>query len=224
MSPEEAQKPVKHQWFLPHHPVVNPNKPGKVRRVCDGPDLLNPLIGILMRFREERIALSADIEAMFSQVAVPSQDQVALRFLWRKDRNSPPTIYQFLRHVFGAKSSPMSANYVLQQTARDNREDFPKAAETVLKNFYMDDLFKSEADEDNATQLQGDLTKLLSRGGFRLTKWSSNSRQVLRHIPENELAPSLKGLEENGSLPIERALGTPKPTLSSSDLGLEHRP
>ena len=71
-SPEEVQKPVKHQWFLPHHPVVNPNKPVKVRRVCNatatyantslndhlltGPDLLNPLIGILMRFREKRIA------------------------------------------------------------------------------------------------------------------------------------------------------------------------
>ena len=23
------------QWYLPHHPVLNPNKPGKVRRVCN---------------------------------------------------------------------------------------------------------------------------------------------------------------------------------------------
>ena len=79
---EEAAKLVRHQWFLHHHPVVNPNKPGKIRRVSNGdatcgntalndqlltgPDLLNSLIGILVRFREERIALCADIEAMFS--------------------------------------------------------------------------------------------------------------------------------------------------------------
>ena len=48
------------EWYLPHHPVLNPNKPGKVRRVCDaaakykdvclndkllaGPDLLHGLM------------------------------------------------------------------------------------------------------------------------------------------------------------------------------------
>ena len=48
------------EWYLPHHPVLNPNKPGKVRRVCNaaskykevclndkllaGPDLLHGLI------------------------------------------------------------------------------------------------------------------------------------------------------------------------------------
>ncbi len=24
------------EWYLPHHPVVNPHKPGKVRRVLNG--------------------------------------------------------------------------------------------------------------------------------------------------------------------------------------------
>ena len=51
-------------WYLPHHPVVNPKKPGKVRGVANaaanfrgqslnsnlitGPDLLNNLVGILL--------------------------------------------------------------------------------------------------------------------------------------------------------------------------------
>ena len=50
------------QWYLPHHPVINPHKPEKVRRVCNaaancqgvalnkkllsGADLLQSLIGI----------------------------------------------------------------------------------------------------------------------------------------------------------------------------------
>ena len=49
------------QWYLPHHPVKHPHKPGKVRRVCNaaskfkgvslkdkllsGPDLLRNLVG-----------------------------------------------------------------------------------------------------------------------------------------------------------------------------------
>ena len=78
------------QWYLTHHAVINPHKPEKVRGVCNaaakyqgvalsdklpsGPDLLQSLIGVIFRFREHQIALSAYIEAMFLQVAVPNDD------------------------------------------------------------------------------------------------------------------------------------------------------
>ena len=78
-------------WYLPHHPVENPNKPGKVRRdanaapkfrgqslntnLLTGPDLLNGLLGVLMRFRENQIAVLADIEGMFMQIAINQTDQ-----------------------------------------------------------------------------------------------------------------------------------------------------
>ena len=98
-------------------------------------------------------------------------------------------------------------NYVLRQTAEDNRREFPNAAETVLLHFYMDDISTSEESEDMALETQVNLTKFLLRGRFRLTKWCSSSREVLTSIPENELAPSPKGLNSEGELPIERALG-----------------
>ncbi|CAB4029064.1 Hypothetical predicted protein [Paramuricea clavata] len=44
------------------------------------------------------------------------------------------TTKKFRRHLFGAKSSPTSANYVLRQTAKDSSDEFPAAAETVRKN------------------------------------------------------------------------------------------
>ena len=85
-------------WYLPQHPVIHPQKPGKVRVVFDcaakyrstslndqllqGPDITNTLIGVLTCFREESIALMADIEAMFHQVRVRPDDCDALRFLW----------------------------------------------------------------------------------------------------------------------------------------------
>ncbi len=76
-----------------------------------------------------------------------------------------------------------------------------------MKNFYMDDLFNSEKDKEIAVNMCQDLTNLLSKGGFRLTKWCSNSREVLSNIRESELAPCLKGLDLDGKLPTERALG-----------------
>ena len=117
-------------WYVPHHPVLNPHKPDKVRRVCNaaskfrgyslndvllaGPDLLASLMGILANFREDRYAMSADIEEMFLQVEIRYEDRRFLRFLWF-DENDKIVTYQYNRHIFGAKSSPTCANFALQR-------------------------------------------------------------------------------------------------------------
>ena len=65
---------------------------------------------------------------------------------------------------------------------------------------------KSVNSDHDAINLVKDLTELLKTGGFRLTKWLSNSRQVMESIPESERAKSVKNLDF-GHAPIERALG-----------------
>ena len=157
-----------------------------------GPDLLNNFCGVLLRFREERVALLADIESMFHQCQTIEEDQPALRFLWRNlETKRSPDVYQMPVMIFGTASSPCTANYVLRKTADDNCDDpsfSPETINTVKRNFYMDDLLKSVRDEATATKLQQELTALLARGGFRLTKWSSSSREVLSQIPNQEMA------------------------------------
>ncbi|XP_070554735.1 uncharacterized protein [Ptychodera flava] len=99
-------------WYIPHHGVYHPKKPEKIRVVFDcsakfqgvslnnlllqGPDLTNNLLGVLLRFRQEPIALMADIEAMFHQVKVREEDSDCLRFYWWPDGNieSPPRVYK----------------------------------------------------------------------------------------------------------------------------------
>ena len=121
------------EWYLQHHPVINPNKPGKVRRVLNGagkfhgtslnkslptgPDLLQNLIHVILRFRQHQFAVSADIKGMFLQVGVPDCDQPSLRFLWREDATTNVVMYQYTRHKFGTKDSPTCANYALQRAA-----------------------------------------------------------------------------------------------------------
>ena len=49
-----------------------------------------------------------------------------------------------LVHLFGAISSPASANFALRRTATDNKHCFPGAViNTVERNFYVDDCLKS---------------------------------------------------------------------------------
>ena len=83
---------------VPHHSVTSINKPGNVRVVFDGaakfnetclnenllkgPDLLNNLFSVLLKFRSGRYALTSDIKQMFHQVRIIPSDRDALRFLW----------------------------------------------------------------------------------------------------------------------------------------------
>ena len=174
------------QWYVPHLPVLNPNKPDKVRRVCNaaskfggvslndnlmaGPDLLQSLIGIIFRFREKEIALTADVEAMFLQVKVPPTDCRVLRFLWRENHTDPISVYEYGRHIFGAKSSPTCVNYALQQVGRDIRDNNGMVAKLINRNFYMDDFVKSVASREEAVEVYKCLRKSLADRGFQLTK------------------------------------------------------
>ena len=182
------------EWYLPSEPVLNPNKPGKVRRVCTaaskykdicvndkllaGPDLLHGLIGTLFKFREGPIALRADIESMFLQVQVPEEDRSCFRFLWRPRTNKPVQIYEYQRNLMGANCSPTCANYALKRVGLDNEKECPIAAKAIQNNFYMDDFIKSVETPEEAIVVFNQLHLLLSRHGFELKKWISNNDAV----------------------------------------------
>ena len=154
------------KWFRPHYGIVSPAKPGKIRRIANaaavingtclndyllpGPDLLNDLVGIILRSREKPILITADIEGFFMQVGVRKEDRKFLRVLWNDDFNKPPKEFEYQRHIFGAR---VCVIYALQQAARDNAENYPDVLETVTTDFYMDDFVKSVRSTEEALQL-----------------------------------------------------------------------
>lgn len=99
--------------------MLHPQKPDKVRIVFDcavthkgtslndkvlqGPDLTNKLLGVLLRFRKEPVALMADIEQMFHQVMVPPRERDVWRYLWlpEGDFDFPPKVYRMTVHLGG---------------------------------------------------------------------------------------------------------------------------
>ena len=214
-------------WHLPHHPVINPKKPEKCRIVFDcaaksggtslnaevyqGPDLTNRLLGVMLRFRQGSVAFMADIESMFLQVNVRPCDRDVLRFLWWKDHDplQDSIVLRMRSHLFGGVWSPSCVNFALRQTVEDNKEDFTEETQkTVLENFYVDDCLKSLDSTSQAIEVAQQLRLLLRRGGFNLTKWISNSRELLHTLPECDLAKGLHSLDMDlDELPSERALG-----------------
>ena len=114
-------------------------------QLLQGPDITNSLVGMLTRFRQEPVAFMGDIEAMFYQVLVPAEQHDFLRFLWwpNGDKNGTLVEYRMTVHRFGAVSSPRCSNYALKKTASENEAEVgTAAAETMRRNFYVDDCLK----------------------------------------------------------------------------------
>lgn len=224
LQDSEVSQPSSKRWYLPHHAVYNPNKPEKIRVVFDaaakfdgtslndnlltGPDLLQDLPGLLIRFRERLVAIAGDIDQMFHQVQIVPRDRPALSFLWRNmEQNRPPDTYEMNKAIFGAKCSPAIASFALQiviKNCSDITLSREEAAE-VSRQFYMDDFVTSKESVETAKTLLRAVTEVVAEGGFKLRKWTSNSREVLESVkPEDRAHPTA---DISMPLPSERVLG-----------------
>ncbi|XP_073963660.1 uncharacterized protein [Choristoneura fumiferana] len=201
-------------WVLPHFAVRNPNKPGKLRLVFDaasrsqgrclndflleGPDLLKSLPGILLRFREGRYAVTADIKEMFLRVKIRPEDRPAQLFLWREPGENQPKLMKMTSMIFGAASSPFLAHSVRNHNAERHAPEFPQALYAITSSHYMDDLVDSYATEEEAVDVATAVNEVHLRAGFELRGWNTNSPKLERRI-EPELratAPATLGLSE----------------------------
>ena len=114
--------------------------------------------------------------------------------------------YRMEFNLFGSTLSPSCASFASGRLLKKNFAH--EVIDTVQKNFYVDDCLKSVQSSCSAIVLRGQLCELLQKGGFRLTKWSSNFKDVLEKIPKAERAPSILNLDLNAEeLRIERNLG-----------------
>ncbi|XP_064646670.1 uncharacterized protein LOC135499678 [Lineus longissimus] len=214
-------------WYIPHFGVVNPEKNDKVRIVFDcsarykdtslndnllqGPDLTNSLLGGLMRFRQEPVALQCDIKKMFLNFRANPEHRDMLRFLWWPDGylEKEPTIYRMNVHLFGATSSPGCANFALRRMAEDYEDEFGSViSDFVKRNYYMDDGIGSTKTDEEAIGLFTKNKAMCGKIGLELHKVLSNSPGVMQSIAKEDLAQGVKDLDLSvDTLPIERTLG-----------------
>lgn len=216
---ENAPERYETVWYVPHHGVYHPKKPEKLRVVFNcsadfqghslnrhllqGPDLMNSLVGVLCCFRQEPVAFACDIEGMFHQVHVNEEHRDLLRLLWweQGDITKEPTEYRMTVHLFGATSSPGCANLALRTAADDSINEFgAEAASFVKENFYLDDGLKSVPTVPAAIESIKNNTEMCVKSGFRLHKFTSNSKEVVKSTPVELRAKEIKELDLNHDL------------------------
>ncbi|XP_041453627.1 uncharacterized protein LOC121406824 [Lytechinus variegatus] len=190
---EKYEGPV---HYISHHAVVRPEKKSTPIRIVfnssasyqghrlneywmKGPDLLNSLVGVLLRFRENEVALCGDISKMYHRVSIPERDQHVHRFLWRDmDGNREPDVYMMKVVTFGDKPAPAIAQIALKLTAEQGECTHPHAASVLKRNVYMDDICDSVQTVDEARKLSAEIDEVLNDGGFKVKGWISNESDV----------------------------------------------
>jgi hypothetical protein len=194
--------------YLPHHAVIKEDRSTtKTRIVFDasaqdedgvslndclmpGPALQSDIVELLLRFRSNRVAMIADIKKMFLQVMLNREDQDLHRYLWRDfDVNTAIKEFRMLRLTFGINASPFIAIAVIRKLATDYQDRYPLASKEIQTNMYVDDYIGGSQDTDTAIQLYNEMKHLMKEGGFDLTKWYSNSTDVLEMIPHEDKVP-----------------------------------
>ena len=206
--------------YISHHEVLRPeSKSTPVRIVFNssaafrghrlndywmkGPDLLNDLFGVVLRFRENEIAFIGDISKMYHRIRIPEADQHVHRFLWRNlQTDRKPDVYVKTVLTFGDKPAPAMAQIALRKTADEAREDFPEAAQVLKDNTYMDDICDSVRTEEEARELTKCIDSVLETGGFKVKGWLSNKANSNTDQEERKEAAILQGLNEEKVLGV----------------------
>ena len=215
---EEAHQGPVH--YIPHHAVIRPEKRSTPVRIVfnssstykghtlndywkKGPDLLNGIFGVVLRFRERKVAFMGDISKMYHRILIPERDQHVHRFLWRNIETSrDPDIYVKRVLTFGDKPAPAMAQIALRKTAQENKPDYPEAADVLTNNVYMDDICESKDTVEEAIKLTEDVDKVLDTGGFKVKEWISN--EVFTEKPSNKAERETNLLQGDE----EKVLGT----------------
>ena len=206
-------------WYIPYHVVWAHDK---ARLVFDcsfeydgvsvngnlqpGPTLCSSLLGVILRFRQYPVAVSADVRAMFHQIRLKPEDRAVFRFVWRGlQPGNTPEVYEWQVLPFGATCSPCCASFALLKHTRD----FGSAAEikAVEEAVYVDNLLASCGTAQDARQLIQSMIATGAKAGFEWRKVASNSAEVMECVPSELQSDSYQLSLDLDSDSQEPALG-----------------
>ena len=194
LTDEEMQKHEGPVHYIHHHEVLKPDSMSTPVRIvfnssasfmghalngywAKGPDFINNMFGILVRFREHPVAITADISKMYNSILMSERDQHVHRYLWRGLQTScEPNHYALTAVPFGDRPSDTTAMTALHSIAKMHEKDHPKAAKAIIDNTYVDDLIQSTSTDHDALSLAVEIQDILARGGFKIKHWVMSVR------------------------------------------------
>ena len=181
LSPKELTDWKGPIHYFSHHTVIYPEKKSMPVRIVfnrsashnghtlndywfKGPDLLNNLFGVVIRFTEKPYTICGDIAKIYHMIAIPEEDQHVHKFLSRNYE------VKYVKTVlmFGNRPVPTMAITAMRKSANMKKEEKPRATQAILKNAYVDDICDSVNNVQEAKALMSDIDEVLDVGGFHV--------------------------------------------------------
>ncbi|GBM27208.1 hypothetical protein AVEN_9871-1 [Araneus ventricosus] len=119
---------------------------------------------------------------MYRQILIDLNQRDLLRIVWKTTADASVKVYKLSTVTYGTVPAPFLATRTLKALADEERKDFPKAADVICSDIYMDDILSGEATIEDAKKLQAQICELFLRAGFELHKWVSNSPDLLQDL------------------------------------------
>nr|XP_015926009.2 uncharacterized protein LOC107453632 [Parasteatoda tepidariorum] len=160
-------------FYLPHHAVIREDKTSsRLRIVFDGTahaeeeyslndclytgmNLYPNLFELLLRFRQNAIAYTADVKHAYLQILIDSDDRRFTKFFWIEDLNSDKRcVLNFTRVLFGLKPSPYLHEATLKYHFERYQNLFPETCEVLRNSFWVHDLVGGTDNLETAQEKQ----------------------------------------------------------------------
>lgn len=153
-----------------------------------GPVVQDNLIAILIRMRQHKHAVTADVEKMYRMVNVHNDQRSLQQILWRFEPNQELKQYKLNTVTYGTASAPYLATRCLTQLP----------ARVIQHDFYVDDLITGGSNIKQLVATCKGVMEQLESAQFHLRKWNSNNSQLVNEIVgENSCNDSLLNLSSN---------------------------
>ncbi|GBN00606.1 hypothetical protein AVEN_167529-1 [Araneus ventricosus] len=182
-------------FYLPHHAVIRSDKTtSRLRIVFDGSahedghlslnqslytgNLHPNIFELLLRFRENPVAFTADVKSAFLQIELELPDRDFTRFFWTDYLNSEPYVLNFTRVLFGLRPSPYLLAATIKHHFQKYKEQYPHIFDLLNSSMYVDDLIGGRNDVPDALRTTLECLQIFSDAGMLLRKWRTNSKQL----------------------------------------------
>ena len=189
--PEEQQKKIMNsavKYFHVWRPVWNSNSVSTDCRIvfdasysprgeesinsilAKGRNGMNSLVQICIRWSVRRFGFHTDISKMYPSIKLKDDFWCYQLYKWHEslDVDAEPLIKVVMRLIYGVRPSGNQAEYAIREIARLCQEEYPRAADVIQNDTYVDDCASGEDTLELAMSSADQVEKVLKKVGFDL--------------------------------------------------------
>ena len=215
---EEQQQKIRNaplQYFYPWRPVHNSNSVSTPWRmvfdasmptstgyslndvVAKGRNQMNKLVEIFIRWFIQPFAYHTDVRKMYNTIKLHENHWMYQMYYWHPelDPNEQPVAKIIPTVIYGVKPSGNQAEYALRETARLQKNQYPRVCEVVHDDIYVDDCLSGEDTTEKAIKSTEELKVVLARGGFTLKGFTFSGKPPPAQLTEDGETINVAGMK-----------------------------